>query len=389
MSAAWDERAPTVSPGRLALGSSQFRLLWASWSAALMGETLLAVTVMIVVYEQSGSALRTLGVVLATRLPPVLLGPFAGRWVGAVAKPARLATIPRVVPRAGLVAANGLVATSTQAAGALGYVVGGLLVVNVGMGVTLGITVTCFLAAALLALALRVAPVADSTTRVARSERLGLRARLRGGWRAAQAQPVVRDLLLMEVVEWFPHAMWTAALMLAFTNRALGGSSAWWTWQNAAFYAGTLLGAVLATSFAGVLGRRAGAMIVGNGMLFALLTLCYAWVPTLPAAVALAFLFGPTSTLRDVAQDALLQAKVAGDRLGRVLAFRAAGTNMAFLLAAPAFAWAADHAPVRVTYSVGAALYLATALFAALSPSIRSARVTINEAGLELGSTPA
>ena len=418
------------SSARTVLGTRTFQLLWASWSAALLGETLLAVTVMIVIYEQSGSALRTLGVVLAMRLPPVLLGPVAGRlvdrlprralligaealravvvlslwlllpalgtytWpidatvavmaaVGAVAKPARLATIPRLVPRSGLVAANALVATSTQASGALGFVLGGVLVAGVGLRASLTMTATAFAIAALLALPLHVSapqPRDPAEPPAAPAPRRSLASRLAAGWRAARTRPIVRDLLIMEIAEWFPHAMWTAALMLAFTERALGGPSLWWTWQNASFYVGTIVGALLATVLATQLGRHAGPMIVGNALLFALLTLCYAWSPNLAVALTITGLFGPTATLRDVAQDALLQAKVGADRLGRVLALRAAGTNLAFLLAAPAFAWAADALPVRPTYTVGALMYLATALFAALSPSIRSARVDADDA---------
>lgn len=203
-----------------------------------------------------------------------------------------------------------------------------------------------------------------------------------GTWQSAgdglavvRREPLVRALVTMEWLEWIPHGLWTPALMLAFTTRDLGASPAWWGAQESSFAFGMLVGAVAATAMSARLGAHAGRVIVGNAILFAVLTLLYAASPTVWVAAALCFAFGPTSAMRDVAQDALLQSAVADRYLGRVYATRTMGAGLSYAIAAPAFALAADHVPVRWVYAAGAALYLAAGVYAASRKSLRQARV--------------
>lgn len=46
----------------------------------------------------------------------------------------------------------------------------------------------------------------------------------------------------MEFLEHWPHAVWTAALMLAFTTEALQSAEEFWGYQNALYFGGTLQG---------------------------------------------------------------------------------------------------------------------------------------------------
>ena len=163
--------------------------------------------------------------------------------------------------------------------------------------------------------------------------------------------------------------------MLPFTVRALGSDAVGWGWQNAGFFSGTLLGALIATVAAKRLSARPGRVIIINAWLFSALTLGYALSPGLGVAIVLAFLYGPTTAMRDVAQDALLQANSEPRMLGRVFAARAMGTNLAFATSAPIFAWAADRADIRYVYIVGALLYMGTALYATRQREIRGAQM--------------
>jgi hypothetical protein len=231
-------------------------------------------------------------------------------------KPALLSLIPSLVEQPALVHANSLVNSTNYGVLALGYGLGGLLMLRFGLATMVAI---------------------------------------------------------MEFLEHWPHGLWTAALMLVFTTEALNVSEAFWGYQNALYFGGNLAGAALAVVFAPRLARRPGWVIIVNAFLMALLTVSYALSPNIWVAMITVLLYGPPMTLRDVAQDSLLQSSVDGAVLGRVYATRQALAMFAFMSSGLLLATLADLLPVRMVYLFGAALYLGAACYALSQPSLRRA----------------
>ncbi len=116
-------------------------------------------------------------------------------------------------------------------------------------------------------------------------------------------------------------------------------------------------------------------MIVVDAALAGAFTVLYAFSPDNAVAVLASFLFGPPFALRDVAQDTLLQTRVAASVLGRVYALRETFCIVTFLGSGLGFAVLADHAPVRAIYLAGGAMYLLTALYGALNRALRESRI--------------
>ena len=404
------------------LRNRDYTLLWLAQIVSGIGDVLYNVGVMVTIFERTGSALQTAGVLVASNLPSFVLGPFAGAiidhvprrqvllitdllravlvaslllfgsgaqfsvWgiyavvagLGAATtfyKPARQALIPGLVPRSQLVRANGLIISTTQATLAVGYGVGGLLVVWLGFRALVIIDLLTFLIAATL-IAFIAAP--SDRQRAANNSPRGLRPLSHAvveGYNYLRRAPLPRTLVVMELLEHIPHAVWTSALMLVFVSEALGGAPSDWGYQNAAFYLGMLLGAVFAVLIVAPLARRPGWFIIGNALLFAVLTVAYALSPTLLFAVILCFTFGPTSALRDVAQDSLLQATVDEDLMGRVYALRGTAANLTFMLSGILLAALADRFNVRWIYVSAGILYLGTAIYALTSPTLRQSHI--------------
>ena len=409
---------------RTLLSIRNYTLLWLAQIVSGVGDVLYSVGVMVTIFDRTGSALQTAGVLIASYLPTFLLGPFAGAIIdrvprrtvlllgdlfraalvaalllfsggaqfnvlgiyavvaglGAAAtfyKPARQAIIPGLVPRDHLVRANSLIAGTNQGTLAAGYAVGGLLVVWLGFRTLVMVNLLTFLLAGLL-----IALIGGSSGRVRETRETS------GGslWRAVvdgynylRRDPLPRTLVVMEIMEHAPHAVWTSALMLVFVSQALDGSPADWGYQNAAFYAGMLIGAAFAVVIEARLSRRPGCFIIGNAFLFALLTAAYALSPSILAAIILCFAFGPTAALRDVAQDSLLQATVRHDLLGRVYALRGAAANLTFMASGLLLAFLADHFNIRWVYLSGGILYLLTGFYALSSSALRHSQITAAE----------
>lgn len=401
------------------LRTPNFIRLWIAQIVSGMGDVLYNVGIMVTIFEQTGSALQTAGVMIANTLPHFLLGPLAGvvvdrysrKWVmvamdlsrallvgglflaargdqlnlwliyGIVAalamatslyQPARLAIIPSLVSPAQLVRANSLIMGTTQATLALGYILGGVLIVWFNLRLLILIDLLSFLLAGLFVAGIRPA------ARTAGSDAppsIPFFFAVREGLSYLRHSDLPRTLVTMEILEHVPHGIWTSALMLVFVREALEGTVQDWGYQASSYYTGQLVGALIATLAARALARRPGWAIIVNSALFSLLTLAFALSPTVLFSIVLAFFFGPSFTMRDIAQDSLLQATVPPRVMGRVYALRNMFLNLNFMLAGIGFAWLADRASVRWIYLIGALLYAGTALYALSSRALRESRI--------------
>ena len=103
-------------------------------------------------------------------------------------------------------------------------------------------------------------------------------------------------------------------------------------------------------------------------------------VGVLVFALSLSVLFGPPSSIRDVAQDALLQTTVSEDMLGRVYALRGTFKSLMLMLSGILFAWLADAIPIRMIYITGGIMYVLTAIYAMSYSSLRRSQAGIEAA---------
>ena len=401
-----------------------FLYLWLGQIASTLAVQLYKIGVMVVIFDQTGSTLQAAGVLVATSLPYVIFGSVAGAlvdryprkrvlivvelarallvgvslylasgetlnvWIiymvvaglsiaDTFYKPALLAMIPAVVEKSDIVHANSLINSTNYGVMGIGYGLGGFLILRVGLSSIVGINLALFLIAALLVM--RIATGAtEAEGETSKAAEPVLRS-IRDGLAYLRHHELARSLITMEFLEHWPHAVWTAALMLAFTTESLNASEDYWGYQNAVYFGGNLVGAALAVAYASRLGERAGWVIIINALLMAALTVVYALSTNIWLALVIMVLYGPPMALRDVAQDSLLQSTVESSVLGRVYATRQVLAMFAFMVSGLLLAWLADVVDVRTVYLLGAALYFATAFYALAQRSMRQAALTVRE----------
>lgn len=405
------------------LKNRYFMFLWTAVFVSGVGDILYTVGIMVIIFEETGSALQTAVALAASLLPIFLLGPVVGPLVDRLSRkrvmiaadliraaiiailllfiqdgplnlwfiyaivaslgtatafytPARLSILPSIVPREQLVKANSVMSGTLQGTQALGYIIGGILVSQLSLATLASLDLLSFLLSAALISTIQlpqdVAKQAQEQLRIGRfiwqSSKEGI-AYLR-------RHDLARTLVFMEWLEHIPHGVWTSALMLVFVEEALQGEPAAWGWQNGSFYLGAILGAILATAVSAFIMRRPGQIIIVNAFLMGFLTLVYAQSHTLIFAVVISILYGPMFALRDVAQNSLLQVKVDEDKLGRVYALREMGWNFVFLLSGLIFAWLADYLSIRTIYLFSGIGYLLTAVYALSSKALRHSQIS-------------
>ncbi|HEY9856454.1 MAG TPA: MFS transporter [Stenomitos sp.] len=182
-----------------------FRLLWLGQATSVLGDRVHQLAVLWWVLNHSGSPALVGAVMVATSVPVVLVGPFAGAIadrvdrrrlmltcdlvrmvlvalmaflafqglltvplvlalsvllsaVGALFTPASMAMVPEVVPPEQMLRANSLQELTTQGAGILGPALGGALVAALGAQAAFGLNALTFLVSAIVLLAMRHQP---------------------------------------------------------------------------------------------------------------------------------------------------------------------------------------------------------------------------------------
>ena len=401
-----------------------FLLLWIVNITTTLALELFFVTILVAVFEETSSTVQAAGTMVARMLPSFVLGPIAGVLVdryprknvlismdilrilligiaigltqagGSVPilgsylvlaglatadvfhRPARISLIPSLIEQDELVRANSFILATNQIVLAVSYTLGGWLVQFFPLQ-TIVIGILVLLIVAIISALFMQVPKRTETDDENEEEESVWQAFV-SGWRYLRAHPLARPLTVMETIEHVPHGIWTGALMLAFTVQALQGDTADWGYQVTGYFSGMIVGSLVALGMEKRLNQVPGRIIVVTAVLAGGLTLVFASSPNVLFAVIVAFLFGPPFAIRDVAQDALLQATVDEDQLGRVYATREMLRNVVFMFAGLFFAWLSDFMAIRLIYIIGGIIYIFTSIYAVSNKAIRTSQIQEN-----------
>ncbi len=382
-----------------------FRLLWSGQIVSQLGDWFNVVALYALLFELTGSATAVAGMMVMQLLPVALVGPVSGVvvdrfdrrrimiaadllrgaavlglllvrspetvWLAYVVtgvmvacsgffEPARSATVPSIVPRAQLVAANAISTGTWSAMLAIGASLGGAVTVLLGRDAAFVINSLSFFASALFLLRMRV-PARDHAARAA----LGLRGVMDGLSYMRRHRDVARIALIKG--GW---AVVGGALLLltVFGDRIfrIGDSS---DAGIGILFAARGIGAFTGSLVVSLIAARQGNLIRLIAPSYFVAGACYAALAIVPniwfaAVVVIAgHIFG---SILWVSSNVLLQMQVPDEFRGRV--FSAELIAMALVQSAVAYATAValdrGHADPRLLAAiVGVALWIPAALW--------------------------
>jgi DHA3 family macrolide efflux protein-like MFS transporter len=355
--------APVDRPSfRRALGHRPFFLLWISQLVSQSGDFVFEVALLWLVLEVTGSVFAVGVVVAVIALPGVVLGPFLGvyvdRWdrrtilistnvaegvavavlsglvlthsidlplilvvvfalgTGAqLVRTASSAMLPQVVGKEDLAPANSLLTFSNSLNQIVGLSVGGVVVALFGVVLPIEYDAVSFFAAALIVAAISLTfgrPEDSGAPRVANffgEFREGLRFIRENGF-------MVELIILGLIVNFFGSA--TIALFAPYAKITLHGGPATYGFLGAAVAIGAIIGA-------GIVGKvstrkRAGRFLLTGGVGIGILFVVLGLTTSIPFAFAEVLVLGIVLSITNVPLFVLIQAKVPGRLLGRVMA---------------------------------------------------------------------
>ncbi|MED4563227.1 MFS transporter [Bacillus altitudinis] len=234
---------------------------------------------------------------------------------GGFISPLLQAIMPILVQANQLVQANSTASIFQQIVQIAGYSFTGMLVLWIGPTYLLGFT--CLMIACSYLFFVPVLPLLKRENTTQRTNQLNS---FKDGWTIIWKNKTVRTLTFMDVSENIAGAIWIGAITLAFVTHDLNESEDWWGFINAAYYAGAIIGGLLAAWMSRLIQKQLLLSMAAGSFIYAGLTILFA-MNTLPwLALLLCILMGPAYQIRDVSQQTILQTETPIHDLSKVYA---------------------------------------------------------------------
>jgi len=396
---------PIVGYWALLRENARYRRLWTGLVVSMAGDWFRTIALYHLVLHLTGaSGLALSGVVLAQTLSLFLLSPVAGVvadrvsrkvimisadlaraglalgfllvtsadrvWLayvltavlmGAAAffNPAHAATIPNIVTRRELIAANALTSASWAAMLALGAALGGVVAAVLGTGAAFVINAAAYVVSAWCISTVPLPPLATAERSSTDHPQNGWQD-FWHGWRYMSARPLV--LRLLSVKAWSAGVGGGLLILFAlfaeqlFRAGAMGMGTLYMTRGL-----GAILGPLLARRFVGETPEAMGRTISVAFFISASFHLTFAYMPTLWLAAAALFLATMAANVLWVFSSTLLQLSVPDVYRGRVFATDFALFTVVMAISTFMTGWSLDHStitPRALAAILGALLFL-------------------------------
>lgn len=321
-------------------------LYWSGWARAL------STSLLVVFLSQMGTI----------HLFLLLLTLFFISFVGAWYQPARFALLPMIVSKREYMKANGTLNMIHQMFSVAGWGLGGILTVVLPFYMVVIMISVSFLLSGIFVRLIQIHPSVKHENISGNPE---------SAWRKVFGVHLIRSLTMMDLSEALANAVWSSALILAFTKEVLNKGSEWWGFINAFYWLGGVLGSIIVVAITKHLEKRVGWIIGLSALAMAVLTLFFAMGSNAILALTLCLFMGPLYQARDICQETVLQDLTSPEECAGIMAARNAVLTPWWGITYIIMGWLADRIGIQATYILAAALYALTCFLVFFQPSIR------------------
>lgn len=376
--------------------NKNFTLLITGQSVANIGDVLYMVSLINLIFSETGSASAasfvpftiTSAMFLSSLLTPLLFGKVSLKWlmtgsqigktgllialglglfflsvaenyalifliIGLIAfldgcaNPVRQALIPHYVEPEQLLKANGIGESASQLVQTVMWLIGSLFLLFMSVQELIWVVVGLFtLASSLLCM---LNDVASSSI-----EQESKKDQLIKGWRLLTSTPVLRQIAKIDVLETIAGAVWVAAIILVFVTEGLNRDERWWGFINGAFCFGLIIGSIYCVKYASYIERKLSSVIFWSSISSFLVTLLFSFNQIPSFAMLLSMLIGFFGQLKGIPQQTVIQTSVPREELSSVYTSLGAVSTGMFGLASLAMGIAADLFGVRAVFVISA-----------------------------------
>ncbi len=393
------------------LRNRNFALLWYGQLVSTIGDSLMSLAASILVYRLTNSALSVGLMLMATALPSIVLGLFAGvfvdrydrkrimisadlvrallvllvpflvsnniAWLYVIVllnscvtqffEPAHASVIPEIASDEELAAANSMIAISSFGSTAVGFAASGLIASAFSIEWAFYLDAISFLVSALCIARLNLPTIKTEGQTNAST----ILKNLRSGLQFLTSSPILRSTFIITPFLGISFGLWNS-LLLPFSQQALHATEFEYGMQEALTSVGFVVGSLLIARISDWF--HEGQWLAMSLLGMALVNAIYASVTSIPIAIVLVMISGFLNAPSAIARQLIVQRNTSRSVRGRVNSVFFVGRDAAFMVGMGA-AGLADVVGVRQMAFASALLVAIPGFLALVLPGLARQRL--------------
>ncbi|WP_458119922.1 MFS transporter [Paenibacillus sp. Z6-24] len=295
--------------------------------------------------------------------PIIFMAVFGMSFLDGWTDPARNALIPRLATGDGLMRANGLMSVSDQIVKCSGWALSGVIVAVIGAIPTMWIAsvsyflamfFTAFIRDPYAAAGLREAHSADSAASGAEGEprKPTYGQQLSEGWKILATNRRIRTLAIVDNIDTLGGAAWLGAFILAFVVQVLHKDVSWWGFMNTVFFIGSIAGGVFIIARVKKIQKNAYLLMLLSLLVYVVVTFFFAFNTIPMLALILLAISGLPVQIAGVIRQTLIQQNLTPEETPSAMSALSVLSNFTFAIAMLLLGWIADRFGMRDMYVV-------------------------------------
>ncbi|MCG7420524.1 MFS transporter [Macrococcoides goetzii] len=177
------------------------------------------------------------------------------------------------------------------------------------------------------------------------------------GYRLLFSFPVLRQLTFIEFIEALIGIIWIGAIQLAFIQEFLNEDTSWWGYFNAAYFAGTMIGAIVIYKFKKLSTLNLYTIIICQ-IVYVITVIIFGTIKIPVISVLLIFIMGLVFQTKDILQETLIISKIPKEHITLLTAFKSTIIEFGYLLSIILIGVYAEVVPIQWVYITSGIVYM-------------------------------
>lgn len=177
------------------------------------------------------------------------------------------------------------------------------------------------------------------------------------GYRLLFSFPVLRQLTFIEFIEALIGTIWIGAIQLAFIEEFLNEDTSWWGYFNAAYFAGTMIGAIVIYKFKKLSTLNLYTIIICQ-IVYVITVIIFGTIKIPVISVLLIFIMGLVFQTKDILQETLIISKIPKEHITLLTAFKSTIIEFGYLISIISIGVYAEVVPIQWVYITSGIVYM-------------------------------
>ncbi|MFP4921477.1 MFS transporter [Staphylococcus coagulans] len=280
--------------------------------------------------------------------------------------PGRLALMPALIEKEKLILGNSWFSISNQLTQTVGWAIAVPLVSFLGNVISIYVYIILFIFSLLL-----IVLITSGNKEKNYNEKTNFLKSIK----FIKNNKIIREISLMDLLETSANIIWMPTFLLSFTLEILNESESVWGFQGSAYTLGSLLGSIFLIKFNKKFAQFGGYSIILSALLVFILTITYSLNSIALIAILICFLDGPAYQIRDTVQKTILQTEIPLDKQSSVYSTINTFLFGSYIISLLLGSYLADVFGIRIVFITAGILYFLSTIVAFYSKQIRNYKV--------------